>query len=1022
MAISPQLRQFKSSGVYRLEFDKSQTSNINISTLRLLVGHSKKGPFNSPTLIENAEDFKNVYGDIDKSLEKKGMFFHRSCLAALSRGPILALSLMDFDDTADFANVLHPFTHGGNNHGSSNSTALRTLFNKPYNSFHNTDKFMTPSDASLLAITGATSNTEIIAFTNLKTTPITVIIRAAGDVDGFEITADEWYGAGNVPAYLHDKDYLSDFMVDVFVFKGKFDHTVLKNDSTYGNYFDSQGLIKSKLDAFSNLRTVTTLAKYSGSLLPGFKDMEGRSLYIESMINQEARRTGLFCAVDEEKVLLEAGTKLNLIGHGYSISANINTSALSYPDSVRKFSQTGDLNSTPTISGNTYTIAYDNSGQGVPANAIVHPTTPIAKGDYLWAEEADRLAKVLQVSYVDSGTSNKIRTYTIKTNTPISTAYYVTDPAAGDSTGAAVSAVAAVRTLTLSEPGLVAAVSAVAQVETLTLTGTGGTAAITTTGVNGSPLTATFSSTLAGTATAFVTANATAYANAGITLTSSGAGLIFTAAVAGTGFTSPTIANATTNLAGSVDVTQANVVAVVGDSVTVTVDGTDLSAIAFTSNNDTTLAAVANAIQALGTVATATVTEASTNDRVITITAQTAGTDFGAVSAVTPGTATFASAIVTANVVASAEGADTTNAVGITALKSFENYNTSYVPFEIAGATITAPSISNCLSQLTSTNLATALKDKDLIDFRYIVDTFGSSESIVGQATTILTKYEISKLAKDRQNASAILNAPTVEDFKNNANPNPQFVDASGKFNTKYIKDGGNLDLNPTTLYTLPSVADGANYAFYYAPGLLVKDAGKNITVPPAAYVSNNYIDKYTAALPWSIVAGPRRGVVGGSGVVGAEYTFDKADRDILEPFGINPIVFQRGVGLTILGNKTAQQSIKSALSSAHVREVLIYIQDGINDILKDYVFEFNTVQARLEIKTLVDSFLESVKQDQGVYDFKNIMDSTNNDSEVIDNNMGIIDTYVEPVKGLEIVVHRTTVLNTGEIAAGSFL
>jgi hypothetical protein len=65
---------------------------------------------------------------------------------------------------------------------------------------------------------------------------------------------------------------------------------------------------------------------------------------------------------------------------------------------------------------------------------------------------------------------------------------------------------------------------------------------------------------------------------------------------------------------------------------------------------------------------------------------------------------------------------------------------------------------------------------------------------------------------------------------------------------------------------------------------------------------------------------------------------------------------------------------------------------------------------------------MESVKQDGGVYDFKNIMDSTNNDTEVIDNNMGIVDTYVEPVKGLEIVVHRTTVLNTGEIATGSFL
>lgn len=90
-------------------------------------------------------------------------------------------------------------------------------------------------------------------------------------------------------------------------------------------------------------------------------------------------------------------------------------------------------------------------------------------------------------------------------------------------------------------------------------------------------------------------------------------------------------------------------------------------------------------------------------------------------------------------------------------------------------------------------------------------------------------------------------------------------------------------------------------------------------------------------------------------------------------------------------------------------------------DILKDYVFEFNNAQTRLEIKTLADSFLESVQQDGGVYDFKNVMDQTNNTDEVIDNNIGIIDTFVEPVKGLEIVVHRTTILNTGEIQTGNF-
>ena len=332
----------------------------------------------------------------------------------------------------------------------------------------------------------------------------------------------------------------------------------------------------------------------------------------------------------------------------------------------------------------------------------------------------------------------------------------------------------------------------------------------------------------------------------------------------------------------------------------------------------------------------------------------------------------------------------------------------------MAKANITGKEISDYLSVLSGGNgIYDALVDKDIIDFRYVVDTFTSFDE-----NGLNNKRNLSQLAKDRQNAAAILNAPTIEDFKKSTDPS--FTDENGAFDTAYIAAGGNQDKNPTKIYALPSINEGANYAFYYGPGLIVSDNGKDIIVPPAAYVANNYIDKYTNALPWSIVAGPRRGVVSGTNVKGVEYSFDKGDRDILEPFGYNPIVFQRGTGLTILGNKTAQQSIKSALSSAHVREVLIYIEDGMAAILKDYVFEFNTAQTRLEIKTLADSFLQGVKQDNGVYDFKNVMDSTNNTNEVIDNNIGIIDTYVEPVKGLEIVVHRTTVLNTGEIQSGN--
>lgn len=853
MALSPQLLNFKSSGVYRLEFDKSQTANINVETLRLVVGHSRKGPYNTPVLIDSQETFNNVFGSIDKGLEKKGMFFHRSCLEALSRGPILALNLGKFTSTVDYANYQSLSTNGSVQGNSSVGA------DDDYDKFFDNDKFMVPSDTATLN-TIANGDNNLLNFVNIKQDSITVIVRQAASVKEFDLTAREWYGQGNVPEYLNDFDKMSDFMMDVFVFKGEFDAATMANDPIYSNYFTAEGLDKTKLNEFANLRQVSLIAQYTGSILPGFKDLEGRNLYIESMINAEARRTGLFCAVDEDAVMDETGTKVDFVGHDVD----------SYQDYELLSHVVGQ-----TVEPSQHELEFAG-GETISVTANVLTITDLAAYNNEINEGEDSLAALSSGEYtiitdVVYDSINQELTITCAENISLS---YIGSPAAQD----------ILATYHVSN-------SRVTEYD---------------------------------------------FNNANGTLAQSNGG--------NTNFT---VTYLNTNAPTTFPI-------VIGDYVDSAVSGR--------------LARVNRIAKAVGTTDTVftiyTDVEPFYNNRII---------------------------------------------------KSFENSSNVYKTFVLGKAVITEKSISNYLSVLTGGNgLYDALIDKDIIDFRYVVDTFTSFDA----SGNIDTKANLSQLAKDRQNASAILNAPTIEDFKKSTDPS--FTDENGTFQTVYVTTSGNQDKNPTKTYTLPSIAQGANYAFYYGPGLIVSDNGKDIIVPPAAYVSNNYMDKYTNALPWSIVAGPRRGVVAGTNVKGVEYSFDKNDRDYLEPFGINPIVFQRGVGLTILGNKTAQQSIKSALSSAHVREALIYIQDGMANILKDYVFEFNNVQTRLEIKTLADAFMESIKQDGGVYEFKNVMDSTNNTNEVIDNNMGIIDTYVEPVKGLEIVVHRTTILNTGEIQSGN--
>ena len=316
------------------------------------------------------------------------------------------------------------------------------------------------------------------------------------------------------------------------------------------------------------------------------------------------------------------------------------------------------------------------------------------------------------------------------------------------------------------------------------------------------------------------------------------------------------------------------------------------------------------------------------------------------------------------------------------------------------------------LSQLRGTNLAKALIDKETISFRYLIDTFGAG--IEANSKSIYTE-----LCQQRKNAFALINAPSAKNFKDSTNP--IFTNSTGGLDIRLISTGGDLSQNPTTRFSLPSQSQGASWGAYFFPYVTVRDLGKNINVPPAAFVSNNFINKFDNALPWSLVAGVRRGVVSGAGVVGLELNLDTDDRNWLEPFGINSIIQQTGVGPVIFSNKTAQQTPQSAVSSINVREAIIYIQDGLDSILKNYIFELNTQQTRLEIKTLADNFLETVQNDGGVYDYVNVMDESNNTPDVIDKNMGILDSKIEPVKGMEILVQRTTILRTGAIASGNF-
>jgi hypothetical protein len=334
----------------------------------------------------------------------------------------------------------------------------------------------------------------------------------------------------------------------------------------------------------------------------------------------------------------------------------------------------------------------------------------------------------------------------------------------------------------------------------------------------------------------------------------------------------------------------------------------------------------------------------------------------------------------------------------------------------------TPAQLEKILSVLETTNVGETLASKDVIQFRYVIDTFnGGLEPGMGP------KQYISRLAARRQQCMALLNAPSIAEFQ--ASTDPRFTElpdpAAGNpkpvLNTEYIATGGNLTLGPSFRWTLPDEENGAKFIGVFTPNVILRENGKNKSIPPAAHVSNNFIRKFINGEPYAIVAGPRRGVISDPKFVGLEYDFLLKDREFLEPIGLNPIVAVRNVGPMIFANQTAYQRTVSAFNNLHVRDLLITVEDAVIDILQNYLFEFNDAATRLTIRTLVETYLDLVRNGGGIYDYAVIMDESNNTPDIIDQNFGILDIGIEPARGLQKFINRITVLKTGGIASGGF-
>ena len=162
----------------------------------------------------------------------------------------------------------------------------------------------------------------------------------------------------------------------------------------------------------------------------------------------------------------------------------------------------------------------------------------------------------------------------------------------------------------------------------------------------------------------------------------------------------------------------------------------------------------------------------------------------------------------------------------------------------------------------------------------------------------------------------------------------------------------------------------------------------------------------------WFSPAGASRGAI--NGAVKLAFNPSQAQRDLLYPKRINPVVFQPGSGIILFGDKTGL-GVASAFDRINVRRLFLTVESTIERAARAQLFEFNDVITRSNFLNIVEPFLRDIKAKRGITDFVVVCDESNNTPDIIDSNQFRADIFIKPVRsinfiGLTFVATRTGV------------
>jgi len=947
------LEELKASGVYTFEYDASQSISQVNEYGRLAIGSSKTGPFNTIVSLQSDTEKKAVFGQNDKTLEKKGSFFHKSIEVLLGEGDVYAINILPIDVTPD-SNGKDAYTNKDRGYYTSFSTASGDpgyeAKDTPICNFFNRQRFWTASSKEVIKVKKngyATLDNSVLTFASTSQKPITVFVKRS-DVLGYNVTVEEWYAMlgpdYTIPSYLHKDDYISDYMVTVIAVEGDFtNYEKLSIDPTYSPYFDKNGLKVDNLSAFYQLKNVNVILQVDGCLIPDFKDNMGRSISIDRLVNNHFATTQLICAIDTDKLDEWDGTvgqEIDLIGNELVAS--------DAPDSLNMLS---------------YNIPYFYKEESFASDSI----------DYEIKENEHTGSKTIEVAK-DSDNNEKLISLIERG--------ILTD---GDSI-----------TIEYSDTtleGIVGIDPVVDENDTIVAYDiaifVGDTAKDIENGF--SSMKFAFKSVSQNLINE-ISLDKNAY-NDFITPDFEGGKFDYEQTP-----TSLTIlfdneeeyqAFYTANCAKSKTDTKAPLR--VGNYIKARCNNEDVE------KDKQTGKSIGEHSRILRILSISKQSTASIND--------TYDTSCKLVIKVKAATDAYI------------DGIDVTNDKFTvvsnipTVCKSLKGIklNEFKLRADLLPDGTPARQVKILEYMFENTNIASAICESELYDIRYIIDTYAGEMSAN-------SKYNLSLLAAKHGKSMAFVNAPSMKQFEEWTDPS-FLDTTTRLVSCEYIASGGNLDLNPSYTFGFATgTVKGVpieSFTYPVFPNLIINDNGTQKSMIPAPYACNAFMRKFQAGSPYSIVAGTQ-GKLTEQEIVGVEYEMTNDDRAWLEPMGYNLIVNKRRGGIMLYTNNTAYQTVKSALNNAHVRDTLITIEKNIENILYNFLFKFNTSVVRARVKSLVDDYLDGVAMAGGLAGYTTQIDKSNNDQYVLENNSAVIDITVDFNRGIHKFINKITITRVG--------